>query len=155
MSRGNKYVEVYQTDLQEYETSIFYNRDEDIITFCSDVKYPWMNHTTTLLPNNQCITRNHSQNYQCSWDKFTIPFFGVKEANYEDVLKDNALACYKNCLDLEELYNFSIFVVRKKFEDDVWQIGLCGHIGYGGERFTRNEMLEKHINRMMELKIFW
>jgi len=156
MSRGEKYIHVYEIELKPYETPIFYRRDGNIMTLVSDPEYPHRHETIKLLRDQRTpIARTKPLGYECDMDRVVIPFFGMQLHGDEESLKDNILAIAKYGIDVDNFNDHSIFMVRKRFEDDLWDVGACLYRAHGGERFTRNEMLERYTNRMMGLKAFW
>lgn len=156
MSRGEKNVHIYQMELELYETERFYHRDDGILTLLTDREFPYRSNRISIVGKathssiGNVAFRKIPLSYTCDIDRVAIPTFGVIDEEWDDVITDNIIAVIQSAMGAYDDDNYSVFVTRKKFEDNIWEVGLAAVRGYGVDRFVRNKSLENYVNHLLE-----
>lgn len=169
MSRGEQNIHVYRIELEPYESGIFYSRDDGILTLTTDREFPYRTHRLSIISNSSnqisitsggaTISSNTSIGtvafrkqplvYACG-DKVVIPTFGIRDEEWDNEMTIHTVECLSSARGVYEDDNYSVFITRKKFEDNIWEAGLAACPGYGSDRFVRNRKLETYIEHLLD-----
>lgn len=155
MNKGGENIHIYQIELEPYENGQFYHRDDGILTLTCDREYPYKSNRLSIVGHSghtsvgSVAYRKNPQSYTCEQERIVIPTFGVLDEEWYDVMTDNIIAVIESAKGVYD-NGFSVFVTRKKFEGNVWEVGLAAVRGYGGNRFVRNKDLERYVDHLLD-----
>jgi hypothetical protein len=157
MSRGEQNIHIYQIELEPYENGHFYRRDDGILTLVADREFPYRPNRISIVSGTintntsigNVAFRKIPLSYTCEQDRILIPTFGIIDEEWDSEITVNIIAALQSARGIYD-DNYSVFVTRKKFEDNIWEVGLAVTHGYGAGRFVRNKNLERYIGHLLD-----
>lgn len=145
-----KSIQAFDIFLEPHDQWIFYKREGGILTSASDLKHPYPAFVSAIWhqKDHSWEKTNVGRNAP---DKVVVPSCGVKEGELSAFFEEHALRCMEDAMKNIE-NDFNIFLPRRKINDNLIQVGIFVRDAIGE---THNTGVEAHLNRMLQLKVFW
>ena len=148
----NKY-NVYEIELQDQSFNFYLSKDGQLLPVegypnVPKTKYPKISANRIWDKNNEESNFYPEFKPELPQKIFTPPMF-IKNEDLDEWVKSqikplrHTLDDMKNDGTLESDVQYNIFIIKKKFDDDMWEAGIISHKAIG---FNLNEELTNFIN---------